>query len=76
MSAILERATNISILTWECKHCHQPIAEHETVAYHLVAGILYGWCAHCFSRRAPVEKTISELPGVASFRGPVASATA
>ena len=76
MSAIIEKATNLSILTLECKHCHQQIADHETVAYHLVAGILYGWCSHCFSQRAPVEKNLSELAGAASVRGPVASAAA
>ncbi|HKV41376.1 MAG TPA: hypothetical protein VJX67_19375 [Blastocatellia bacterium] len=38
-------------LTLECKHCHISISIEETVAYHLVDGILYGWCQPCFSRR-------------------------
>lgn len=74
MSAIFEKATNISILTLECKHCHQAIAELETVAYHLVDGVLFGWCPACFSQRAPVSNNLSEMPASAAVRGPVASA--
>jgi hypothetical protein len=76
MSAIFKKATNTNGLIWECKSCHQPTDEHETVAYHLLDGILYGWCPDCFSQRAPVNKNISELPGAAAVRGPVASAAA
>jgi nitrate/TMAO reductase-like tetraheme cytochrome c subunit len=76
MSAIFERATNKNVLQWECKSCHQPIDEHETVAYHLVSGILYGWCPDCFSQREPVNKTISELSAVAALSGPGVSAAA
>lgn len=74
MSAILEKATNMNILTWECKHCHQQVTEHEIVAYHLVDGILYGWCLDCFSQRAPVDKNLPELSATAAVRSPVASA--
>jgi hypothetical protein len=35
------------------------IAENDTVAYHLVDRVLYGWCESCFSQRA--DKSISEL---------------
>ena len=76
MSAIFEKATNLSMLTLECKHCHQAIAQHDTVAYHLVDGVLFGWCPACFSQRAPVTSNVSELPGAAAVRGPVASAAA
>ena len=76
MSAIFEKATNLSMLMLECKHCHQAIAEHDTVAYHLVEGVLFGWCPACFSQRAPVNKTISEVAIAAAVRGPVASAAA
>jgi hypothetical protein len=44
---------------WECKQCHQLIAENDTVAYHLVDRVLYGWCESCFSQRT--DKGISEL---------------
>jgi hypothetical protein len=33
---------------WECKECHDMIEATETIAYHLVDGFLYGWCAPCF----------------------------
>jgi hypothetical protein len=35
------------------------IAEQETIAYHLVDRVLYGWCESCFSQR--VCKSVSEL---------------
>lgn len=76
MSAIFEKATRLGMLTLECKHCHQAIAEHDTVAYHLVDGVLFGWCPTCFGRRAPVNGSISELSVAAGVRGPVASAAA
>ncbi|HVG21291.1 MAG TPA: hypothetical protein VNI02_19775 [Blastocatellia bacterium] len=44
---------------WECKQCHQMIAENDTVAYHLVDRVLYGWCESCFGQRA--DKSMSEL---------------
>lgn len=36
---------------WECKECHAMISANETVAYHLVDRILYGWCEPCFAHR-------------------------
>jgi hypothetical protein len=36
---------------WECKECHSMIAANETVAYHLIDRILYGWCEPCFTNR-------------------------
>jgi hypothetical protein len=44
---------------WECKQCHLMIAESDTVAYHLVDGVLYGWCESCFGRRG--DRGMSEL---------------
>jgi len=75
MPAIFEKATNADGLIWECKSCHQPIIEHETVAYHLVGGILYGWCPDCFSQREPIQK-IAELSSSAAITAAPASATA
>lgn len=40
---------------WECKQCHRPLTESETVAYHLVDRVLYGWCENCFKLR-PVDR--------------------
>lgn len=65
MAAVFEKATNINSLLLECKHCHIQIVEHDTVAYHLVDGILYGWCAGCFSQRAPVNTNIPDLQAAA-----------
>lgn len=43
---------------WECKECHQIILPEETVAYHLVDKVLYGWCEPCFGQRSiQVERT-------------------
>lgn len=36
---------------WECKDCHHMISPEETMAYHLVDKILYGWCQSCFNQR-------------------------
>ncbi|MEW6130726.1 MAG: hypothetical protein AB1757_27090 [Acidobacteriota bacterium] len=34
---------------WECKECHSMIDASETIAYHLINGVLYGWCPICFT---------------------------
>lgn len=36
---------------WECKQCRKLITANETVAYHLVDYVLYGWCMQCFDGR-------------------------
>lgn len=43
---------------WECKECHQLVAEQHTVAYHLVDKFLYGWCESCFNHRHQTDKAI------------------
>lgn len=60
MGKVLEQVAGILKRTWECKQCHQNIADECTVAYHLAEGILYGWCEPCFSRRADLNKAIAE----------------
>lgn len=45
--------------TWECKECHQHIAEDYNVAYHLIDGILYGWCEPCFSHRSDASNPLA-----------------
>jgi hypothetical protein len=40
---------------WECKECHAMIAANETVAYHLIDQILYGWCEPCFTSRNEIR---------------------
>jgi hypothetical protein len=45
--------------TWECKQCHQHISDDCNVAYHLIDGILYGWCEPCFSQRGDVNNKIA-----------------
>jgi late competence protein required for DNA uptake (superfamily II DNA/RNA helicase) len=51
MAAILEKVMNMNSRKWECKQCHRMIEESDTVAYHLVDQILYGWCEACFQLR-------------------------
>ena len=59
MATIIEKVNGSNNRTWECKECHYLIAEQDTVAYHLVNGVLYGWCETCFGQRA--AKSASEL---------------
>lgn len=51
MAAVLELTQGMSNPLWECKQCHRLIADKETVAYHLVERVLYGWCESCFDQR-------------------------
>jgi len=53
MAAIFEQTSSTLNRVWECKQCHQIINDEFTVAYHLIDGILYGWCEACFSLREP-----------------------
>ena len=46
-------------ITWECKQCHRPVSDKETVAYHLLNGMLYGWCEECFAQRRSFPSTPS-----------------
>lgn len=36
----------------QCKQCRKVITSDETIAYHLIDDVLYGWCHPCFNRRA------------------------
>ncbi|HXG63894.1 MAG TPA: hypothetical protein VNO70_02235 [Blastocatellia bacterium] len=45
---------------WECKQCRHPVSAEETMAYHLVNGVLYGWCAGCFTQRAKPDQSLAE----------------
>jgi hypothetical protein len=51
MSKTNTQPGNTKKLMWECKQCHAIIDSHETVAYHLIDKILYGWCEPCFNTR-------------------------
>lgn len=59
MAGVFEQVAGILKRTWECKQCHQHITEDHTVAYHLIDGILYGWCESCFSRRPALNRAIA-----------------
>ena len=37
-----------AIKIWECKDCNNPVEDDNSVAFHLVEGILYGWCRNCY----------------------------
>ena len=58
MAAVIEQAKGGRDRKWECKQCHRQVPESETIAYHLVDGILYGWCELCFRERS---KPVAEL---------------
>jgi transcription elongation factor Elf1 len=60
MANTIKQVAEILKRTWECKQCHQHIADDCTVAYHLIEGILYGWCEACFSKRNEMTKAIAE----------------
>ncbi|MCI0485182.1 MAG: hypothetical protein L0229_01010 [Blastocatellia bacterium] len=49
---MIEQVKEVCKSTWECKECHRAVAAEETVAFHLVDQVLYGWCESCFNRRA------------------------
>lgn len=57
MAKIFEEAAGILPRSWECKQCHQHVGEDHTVAYHLIDGVLYGWCEPCFSLQSAANKT-------------------
>ncbi|HET9529251.1 MAG TPA: hypothetical protein VFQ92_02795 [Blastocatellia bacterium] len=46
---------------WECKQCHNLIRPEETVAFHLIDRILYGWCQPCFDHRSQAAVVDSEM---------------
>ena len=52
-------------VNWECKQCHRRISDSETVAYHLIDGVLYGWCETCFAARHTKSTTGNLLKGQA-----------
>jgi hypothetical protein len=54
MSKSNTQPADVKSLIWECKECHGLIGSHETVAYHLVDRILYGWCEPCFNNRPDI----------------------
>ena len=60
MAAIMEQVTGMLKRTWECKQCHESVGEEHTIAYHLIDGILYGWCDSCFSQRAATSPVGAE----------------
>ena len=59
MAAIMEKVAGLLKRTWECKQCHKLVAEDRTIAYHLIDGILYGWCDSCFGQRAEASGVIA-----------------
>jgi hypothetical protein len=48
---MFERVMLKETLMLVCKQCRHPVSDSTTVAYHLMNGILYGWCEDCFQRR-------------------------
>jgi hypothetical protein len=51
----MHNALSSDLKVLECKQCHGFIPSTETIAYHLVDRILYGWCGDCFARRDEFE---------------------
>ena len=60
MSRIFEHVAGILKRSWECKQCHQSVAEDCTVAFHLIDGVLYGWCESCFQQRTLMGRALAE----------------
>jgi len=60
MAKAIQQVAGILKRTWECKQCHQSVADDCTVAYHLIEGILYGWCESCFQKRNELTKALVE----------------
>jgi hypothetical protein len=61
MNAVSEQPINIPPLMWECKQCHHLISDAQTVAYHLVDRVLYGWCEPCFAQQTRKTKMQAKL---------------
>lgn len=59
MPRVFEQAASILKLKWECKQCHQSVAEDCSVAYHLIDGVLYGWCESCFRQRPVADQAVA-----------------
>ena len=57
MSAKTKEARDTTPLVLECKECHCLVVESDLVAYHLVDGVLFGWCQDCFNSRPRTERT-------------------
>ncbi len=55
MSKTNAQTNELKKIMWECKDCHSMIGSHETIAYHLVDRILYGWCEPCFTNRPDLK---------------------
>jgi hypothetical protein len=43
-------------LILSCKDCLDQVNDLETNAYHLIRGVLYGWCDRCFANRPDLRK--------------------
>jgi len=63
MAKIFEQVAGILKRSWECKQCHQNVSDDHTVAYHLIEGVLYGWCESCFSQRPDITRAVAEHAG-------------
>ena len=61
MGVTVEKINSAPKRVWECKECHELIGAEETVAYHLVDRILYGWCQPCFDHRSRAAVINSEM---------------
>jgi hypothetical protein len=48
---MFEPLKDLQVPVLECKDCHRPVKGEESVAYHLVDMVLYGWCQLCFDHR-------------------------
>jgi hypothetical protein len=61
MSVTNQQEKGMQGRVWECKQCHELIDAEETVAFHLVDKILYGWCQPCFNHRGQSVLIGSEI---------------
>lgn len=61
MSATIIQTKEKRSLRLDCKQCHCQVSDEETVAYHLIDQVLYGWCQPCYARREAIPKTSREV---------------
>ncbi|HET9532804.1 MAG TPA: tetratricopeptide repeat protein [Blastocatellia bacterium] len=52
MAKVITQAAATNTWLCQCKQCRKVITPDETIAYHLIDNVLYGWCQSCFDQRA------------------------
>jgi tetratricopeptide (TPR) repeat protein len=59
MAKVITQVADTNSWLCQCKQCRKVITADETIAYHLIDNVLYGWCQSCFGQRAK-ERTMAD----------------